>query len=85
VPFFISETQKTPDRSRKQGVLSVDMELSVLYALANHYHKKAAGIIRIGDLPLNGLPAWKSRTSKRKLKRQVHKGILKGIIAHFLG
>jgi purine-nucleoside phosphorylase len=84
VPFFLSETRQLLTDLQKQGVLSADMELSVLYALANHYHKKAAGIIRIGDLPLNGLPAWKSRTNKKKLKRQVHNGILKGIIAHFL-
>lgn len=56
------------------------MELSVLYALANHYHKKAAGIIRIGDLPLNGLPAWKSRSYRVQLKKEVHTKILNAII-----
>jgi purine-nucleoside phosphorylase len=82
VPFFLSETKQLLMNLQKQGVLSVDMELSVLYALANHYDKKAAGIIRIGDLPLKGLPAWKSVSYKLKIKKEVHNKILAGIISH---
>jgi purine-nucleoside phosphorylase len=82
VPFFLSETRELLTDLQKQGAISVDMELSVLYALANHYDKKAAGLIRIGDLPLNGLPIWKSRRYKLKLKRQVHTKILQGIIGY---
>jgi purine-nucleoside phosphorylase len=82
VPFFLSETEELLKDLQRQGALSVDMELSVLYALANHYDKKAAGIVRIGDLPLKGLPAWKSRTYKRELKDEVHKRILNAIISH---
>jgi purine-nucleoside phosphorylase len=67
---------------QKQHVLSVDMELSVLYALANHYDKKAAGIIRIGDLPLRGLPAWKSSSQKLRIKQEAHRKILKGIMSY---
>jgi len=80
VPFFLSETKQLLTDLQKRGVLSVDMELSVLYALANHYQKKAAGIIRIGDLPLKGLPAWKSRSYKVQLKKEVHTKILNAII-----
>jgi len=80
VPFFLSETESLLRNLQKRGALSVDMELSVLYALANHYHKKAAGVIRIGDLPLKGLPAWESRSYKRELKDEVHKRILCAIV-----
>jgi len=80
VPFFLSETKELLKDLQKKGALSVDMELSVLYALANYYHKKAAGIIRIGDLPLKGLPTWKSLTYKRGLKKEVHKKILNAVI-----
>jgi len=80
VPFFLSETKQLLTDLQKRGVLSVDMELSVLYALANHYQKKAAGIIRIGDLPLKGLPTWKSRSYKVQLKKEVHTKILNAII-----
>jgi purine-nucleoside phosphorylase len=82
VPFFLSETKELLIALQKQGVLSVDMELSVLYALANHYDKKAAGIIRIGDLPLRGLPAWKSSSHKLRIKQEVHRKILKGIMSY---
>jgi purine-nucleoside phosphorylase len=82
VPFFLSETKSLLKDLQKQGALSVDMELSVLYALANHYHKKAAGVVRIGDLPLGGLPAWKSRSFKRELKDEVHARILSAIIKY---
>jgi purine-nucleoside phosphorylase len=79
VPFFLSETKQLLTNLKKQGALSVDMELSVLYALANHYHKKAAGIIRIGDTPLKGLPTWKSRSNKVELKKEIHKKILNAV------
>jgi purine-nucleoside phosphorylase len=82
VPFFLSETRQILIDLQKQGVLSVDMELSVLYALANHYDKKAAGIIRIGDLPLKGLPAWKSSSHKLRIKKEAHRKILEGIMSH---
>lgn len=82
VPFFLSETRELLTKLQRQGAVSVDMELSVLYALANHYNKKVAGIMRIGDLPLKGLPTWKSRSYKLQLKKEVHKRILQGIINH---
>jgi purine-nucleoside phosphorylase len=82
LPFFLSETKQLLTNLQKQGVLSVDMELSVLYALANHYNKKAAGIIRIGDLPLRGLPTWKSRADKLRFKEEVHKKIVYGIMRY---
>jgi purine-nucleoside phosphorylase len=80
VPFFLSETKELLTDLQKQGAISVDMELSVLYALANRYNKKVAGIVRIGDLPLKGLPTWKSRSYKLQLKEKVHKKIVQGII-----
>jgi purine-nucleoside phosphorylase len=80
VPFFFSETEQFLTDLRNQGALSIDMELSVLFALANYYHKKVAGIIRIGDLPLDGLPTWKSRQYKLELKSEVHKRILNAIL-----
>jgi purine-nucleoside phosphorylase len=80
VPFFLAETKQLLTDLQKRGILSVDMELSVLYALANHYHKKAVGIIRIGDLPLKGLPTWKSRFYKIELKKEVHTRILNAIV-----
>jgi purine-nucleoside phosphorylase len=82
MPFFLSETKQLLIDLQKQGVLSVDMELSILYALANHYDKKTAGIIRIGDLPLKGLPAWESSTHKLRIKEEAHTKILEGIICH---
>lgn len=80
VPFFLSETKELLTNLQKQGTISVDMELSVLYALANHYKKKAVGIVRIGDLPFKELPTWKSRSYKLHLKGEAHKEILQGII-----
>jgi purine-nucleoside phosphorylase len=82
VPFFMSETKQLLTNLQKQGAISVDMELSVLYALANHYNKKVTGVVRIGDLPLGGLPAWKSRSYKLQLKREVHRGIMGGITTY---
>jgi len=82
VPFFLSETKQLLTKLQSQGVVSVDMELSVLYALASYYGKKAAGIIRIGDLPLRGLPTWKSRSYKMELKKEVHREILDGLVAY---
>jgi len=80
LPFFLAGTKQVLADLQKRGALSVDMELSVLYTLANHYHKKVAGVIRIGDLPLKGLPTWKSRSYKVELKKEVHKRILDAII-----
>jgi len=34
--------------------------------------KKAAGIITIGNLPLKGLPTWKSCSYRLRLKEKVH-------------
>jgi purine-nucleoside phosphorylase len=82
VPFFLSETRKLLTDLQKRGVVSVDMELSVLYALGNHYGKKVAGTIRIGDLPLKRLPAWKSRSCRLRLKEKVHAKIEGGIIQY---
>jgi len=80
VPFLLSETKQLLTGLQNRGVISVDMELSVLYALANRYGKQTAGIIRIGDLPMRGLPMWKSRNHKLDLKRQVHNRILNAIL-----
>jgi len=80
VPFFHIETEPFLRRLEKRGVLSVDMELAVLYALANHYGKKTAGIIRIGDLPLRGIPVWKSRDYQVELKKRVHGAILQALL-----
>ncbi|MDH5482334.1 MAG: hypothetical protein OEY22_05595 [Candidatus Bathyarchaeota archaeon] len=82
VPFFLSETKELLKRLQEQDASSVDMELSVLYALANHYEKKTVGIIRIGDLPLKELPAWKSIPYKRQLKQEVHRKILNAILTY---
>jgi purine-nucleoside phosphorylase len=83
VPFFLAETQELLVNLAKQGIVSIDMELSVLFALANRYEKKTAGIIRIGDLLLRGLPTWKSRSCKLRLKEKVHTKIAETII-HYL-
>jgi purine-nucleoside phosphorylase len=80
VPFLLSETKQFLNELQKQNVRSIDMELSVLYALANHFHKRATGIIRIGDLPLRGLPIWESKKHKLDLKLRVHTAILNAII-----
>jgi purine-nucleoside phosphorylase len=84
VPFFLSETRKLLTDLQEQGVVSVDMELSVLYALANHYGKKAADIIRIGDLPLKGLPTWKSYSYRLRVKEKVHTKIAGSIIQYII-
>jgi purine-nucleoside phosphorylase len=75
VPSFLAETKELLINLQKQGALSVDMGLSVLYILADHHRKKMAGTVRIGDLPLKGLPTWKSRSYKLQLKKEVHKRI----------
>lgn len=82
LPFVCSETADLLLNLQKQGVLSVDMELSVLYALADHYGKRTAGIIRIGDCPLKGLMFWNSVKSKVRLKGEIHKRILYAVLKH---
>ncbi|MFX0168620.1 MAG: hypothetical protein ACFE89_04590 [Candidatus Hodarchaeota archaeon] len=80
VPFLTCETKSFLLGLQRQGVYTVDMELSVLYALTHHYNLRSAGIIRVGDLPLHGLPMWKSQDQKVELKRQVHTKILQAIL-----
>lgn len=70
VAFLLAETKELLVNLQKQGALSVDMELSIFYVLANHYRKKVAGAIRIGDLPLKGLPTWKSCSYRLQLKKR---------------
>ncbi len=82
VPFVCSETRNLLLSLKRQGVLSVDMELSVLYALANYYDKKAVGIIRIGDCPLKGLMFWNSVKSKVRLKGEIHRRILYALLKY---
>jgi purine-nucleoside phosphorylase len=82
VPFVCSETKELLTSLQRQNVLSVDMELSVLYALANYYGKRTAGIIRIGDCPLKGLMFWDSMNSKVKLKEEIHRRILYALLKH---
>jgi len=82
VPFVCSETKDLLLSLQRQGVLSVDMELSVLLALADYYDKRAAGIIRIGDCPLKELMFWDSIKSKVKLKAEIHRRILYALLKH---
>jgi len=82
VPFVCSETKDLLLSLQRQGVLSVDMELSVLLALADYYDKRAAGIIRIGDCPLKGLMFWDSIKSKVKFKAEIHRRILYALLKH---
>ncbi len=80
VPFLLCENKPFLVDMLNRGVLSVDMELSVLYALANHFSKKAVGIIRIDDLPLQGLLLWDALEDSLELKSRVHTGILRAVI-----
>jgi purine-nucleoside phosphorylase len=45
VPFFHIETEPFLRKLEKERVLSLDMELAVLFALANHHGKTTTGII----------------------------------------
>lgn len=85
VPFLHIETEPFLRKLEKRGVFSLDMELAVLYALANHYGKTTAGIIRIGDLPLRGIPIWKSRDYQLELKKKVHGAILEALLERIFG
>jgi purine-nucleoside phosphorylase len=80
VPFLLCENKPFLVDLLNQGVLSVDMELSVLYALSNHFSKKAVGIILVDDLPLQGLYLWDALEDQLSLKRRVHTGILRAVI-----
>jgi purine-nucleoside phosphorylase len=80
VPFLLCENKPFLMDLLNQGVLSVDMELSVLYALANHFSKKAVGVIRVDDLPLQGLYLWDAREDQVMLKRRVHTVILRAVL-----
>ena len=84
VPFLLCESKPFLMDLMNQGVLSVDMELSVLYALANHFSKKAVGIIRVEDLPLQGLYIWNAREDKLMLKESVHTAILRAVLRFVL-
>ena len=83
VPFVTCETEAFLRGLQKQGVWTVDMELSVLYALANHYNLRAAGILLVEDLPLHGLPFWKCRDINTELKQQVQNKMLQIILRTF--
>ncbi len=85
VPFLLCENKPFLVDLLNRGVLSVDMELSVLYALANHFSKKAVGIIRVDDLPLQGLLLWDALEDSLELKSQVHTGILRAVLGLVFG
>ena len=82
VPFVTCETEAFLRDLQKKGVWTVDMELSVLYALANHYNIRSVGIILVEDLPLHGLPIWKCRDVNTELKQQVQTKVLQTILRH---
>jgi purine-nucleoside phosphorylase len=52
--LFYSEDDKRYDRSRTQGVLGVDMETSMLYAMGTWYGFKALSILTVSDNLLTG-------------------------------
>jgi purine-nucleoside phosphorylase len=83
VPFITCETEVFLRGLEKQGVWTIDMELSVLYALANHYNLRSAGIILVEDLPLHGLPFWKCQDINMELKQQVQTKVLQSILRTF--
>ena len=85
VPFITCETEAFLTDLQRRGIWTVDMELSVLYALANHYQIPSAGILLVEDLPLHGLPFWKCRDFKLELKQRVQKIILQTILQIILG
>jgi purine-nucleoside phosphorylase len=84
VPFLHIETDPFLRKLERRGVLSVDRVRRSIRA-ANHYRKATAGIIRIGDLPLRGIPIWKSRDYQLDLKKKVHRAILQGLLEHLFG
>ena len=84
VPFITCETEAFLLDLQQRGIWTVDMELSVLYALASHYQIRSAGILLVEDLPLHGLPFWKCRDIKVELKQQVQNKILQTILQNTL-
>jgi len=81
VPFFFCETRELLLNLQKEGFLSVDMELSVLYTLANFYGKRTCGILRVfGDMPLQKKEFWKKNI---KLKKDMMNVMLSCIIRLF--
>jgi purine-nucleoside phosphorylase len=81
IPFFYSETEEYLRKLQELSVLSIDMEMSVIYTIAKINRKKCAGMLRIGDLPLIGEEVWEV-TSKRRpeLNQQIRSIFLQTIV-----
>ncbi len=64
VPFFYSETDIFLKELSKKSI-TIDMEMSVIYTIAKTHQKKCCGLLRIGDLPLQGEEVWKTTNLRR--------------------
>jgi purine-nucleoside phosphorylase len=82
VPFFYSETEDFLKEIAEKSI-TIDMEMSVIYTFAKIYNKKSTGILRIGDLPLQGEEVWKTTDLRRpELNRRIKDIFLACILAY---
>jgi len=54
IPFIYMETKRFLEYLKGIGVSTIDMEVSGLFRIANHYKKKAAALLVVWDTPLFG-------------------------------
>jgi len=54
VPFLYMETRRFLEYLRNIGVSTIDMEVSGLFRIANHYKKRAVALLVVWDTPLFG-------------------------------
>jgi len=54
IPFIYMETKRFLEYLKDVGISTIDMEVSGLFRIANHYKKKAAALLVVWDTPLFG-------------------------------
>ena len=54
IPFLYMETKRFLEYLRGIGVSTIDMEVSSLFRIANHYKKRASALLVVWDTPLFG-------------------------------
>gem|GEM_PF-6168511 len=87
VTLFYQETREFLEYLRDIGVATIDMEISAFYRIARFYGKRAAAVVRVGDLPLHGkhILTEDYKEYRKRQKEQAKGAILRTMLAFGLG
>ncbi len=82
VTLFYQETRELLEYMRDLGVATIDMELSAFYRISRFYGKRSAAILRIADMPLQGIHilSEKYRDMRESEKERTKETILNAIL-----